>query len=101
MLLMELVLISATSRLEGECSVWYFSNGCLVRDLCEPVAFGAIAQTEVRNRDPSLTGQVVRHRLDPGSKAFRASTQTYGARTRDLSLLVQILTSEFKSSLIG
>ncbi|KAH3818549.1 hypothetical protein DPMN_120270 [Dreissena polymorpha] len=31
MLLTELVLISATGRLEGECSVWYVSDGCLVR----------------------------------------------------------------------
>ncbi|KAH3848363.1 hypothetical protein DPMN_090724 [Dreissena polymorpha] len=31
MLLTELVLISATGRLKGECSVWYVSDGCLVR----------------------------------------------------------------------
>ncbi|KAH3839704.1 hypothetical protein DPMN_113137 [Dreissena polymorpha] len=31
MLLTEQVLISATGRLEGECSKWYVSDGCLVR----------------------------------------------------------------------
>ncbi|KAH3889124.1 hypothetical protein DPMN_013174 [Dreissena polymorpha] len=30
MLLTKLVLISATGRLEGECSVWYVSDSCLV-----------------------------------------------------------------------
>ncbi|KAH3838424.1 hypothetical protein DPMN_111833 [Dreissena polymorpha] len=44
-------------------AVWFES-------LCEPVAFGAKAQTEVRNRDPSLTGQVLRHRLDLGIHSF-------------------------------
>ncbi|KAH3889149.1 hypothetical protein DPMN_013199 [Dreissena polymorpha] len=62
-------------------AVWFES-------LCEPVAFGANAQTEDRNRDPSLTRQVVRHRLEPGSIAFRARTQTL-ARFRDLSMLVR------------
>ncbi|KAH3689698.1 hypothetical protein DPMN_193621 [Dreissena polymorpha] len=102
MLLTELVLISATGRLEGECSVWYgmLATAVWLESLSEPVAFGANAQTEVHNRDSSLTGQVVRHRLETGSIAFRASTQT-GVRTRDLSLVVQILTSEFKPSLMG
>ncbi|KAH3891195.1 hypothetical protein DPMN_015285 [Dreissena polymorpha] len=31
MLLTKLVLISAAGRLEGECSVWYVSDGCLVQ----------------------------------------------------------------------
>ncbi|KAH3710932.1 hypothetical protein DPMN_070429 [Dreissena polymorpha] len=31
MLLTEQVLISATGRLEGECSILYVSDGCLVR----------------------------------------------------------------------
>ncbi|KAH3738307.1 hypothetical protein DPMN_044940 [Dreissena polymorpha] len=45
-------------------------------------SFGANAPTEVRNRDPSITWLT-------------------GARTWDLSLFVQIFTSEFKPSLIG
>ena len=44
-------------------AVWFES-------LCEPIAFGANAQTEVRIRPPSLTGQVVRHRLEPGFDSF-------------------------------
>ncbi|KAH3751612.1 hypothetical protein DPMN_186180 [Dreissena polymorpha] len=68
MMLTELVLISATGRLEGVCSVWY---AAWFESLCEPVTFGANAQTEVRNRDPSLTGQVVRHRLEPGIHSFQ------------------------------
>ncbi|KAH3837431.1 hypothetical protein DPMN_110820 [Dreissena polymorpha] len=47
-----------------ETAVWFES-------LCEPVAFGANDQTEVRNRDPSLTGQVLRHRLEPGIHSFQ------------------------------
>ncbi|KAH3870797.1 hypothetical protein DPMN_033987 [Dreissena polymorpha] len=40
-------------------AVWFES-------LSEPVAFGANAQTEVCNQDPSLTGRMLRHRLEPG-----------------------------------